>query len=520
MQNQTCRSAFFASHRFALVLSIGATLCVSIPSITLGAEEEPPPAARPVLTADAVQEAFVRVADHIKPSVVTIYTEKSSPQAGSTPGKPGDDEDSTPFPFGPRDPEDRRTSLGTGIVVSETGDILTNYHVVKDATIIRVIFNADTERPARPTARLIAFDEESDLAVLRLIPRNDLPLLFPAEFGDSDTVRIGEWALAVGAPFDQAQTVTVGVISAKGRHLDKDDRLSLQDYIQTDASINPGNSGGPLVNLEGKVIGINTAILSPSRFNVGIGFAVPSNTIRKYLPLLLKGKGIARGFLGIQYTALDTDVAREFGIAGGMQIGGLARRGDEFIGPAKEAGLLAGDIITHVNGREIISSDDFRRLVAGATPGTILKFTILRPGATDNETKDVTVTLGDWNAQNPEPEPADTLPLPAAPTSRLGMQVESVEKLGADDRTLFGVEAGSKGIIVTHIVPGSPADDVGLRRGLRITRLRVNGGGWQTLASPAEFTRFENALAAGARVLLQARDRNGISIYKLITLPK
>lgn len=492
-------------------------------------------AARPVLTADAVQEAFIRVAEWIKPSVVTIYAERTAREStrgstrapeekprGDQDGGPAPDDDEPPFPFGPLDPGEPRTSLGTGMVIGETGEILTNYHVVKDSSVIRVIFNAEDERPARPAAKVIAYDEESDLAVLRLVSLSGLQPLRAVEFGDSDKVRIGEWALAVGAPFDQAQTVTVGVISAKGRHLDKDNRLSLQDYIQTDASINPGNSGGPLVNLDGKVIGINTAILSPSRFNVGIGFAVPSNTIRQYLPLLRTGKTIARGFLGIQYTALEPDVAREFGVVGGMQIGALARRGEQYIGPAREAGLQEGDIITHVNGQAIVSSDDFRRLVAGSTPGTRLKFTVVRPnesnGVAVNESRDILVTLGDWNTQN-ERKPAESTAVPpAVATSPLGLKVEDAEKLTSAEQDLFGLTNTSKGLVITSIAPGSPADDAQLRRGLRVARLRVNGGVWQTPANAHEFSRFENSLPPGARVLLQLRDRQNVSLYKVIVL--
>jgi serine protease Do len=496
--------------------------------IPLHAAEAPAEAASPpVRAADAVQEAFVRVAQQTKASVVTIYAERvgglSTPSSGDKAEPDDDGEGASPLPFVPGDPNERRTSLGTGMVVSESGDILTNYHVVKDAVVIRVIFDADSERPARPTAQLVAFDEESDLAVLRLAPSATTPTLHPVTFGDSDQVRIGEWALAVGAPFDQAQTVTVGVISAKGRHLDKNDRLSLQDYLQTDASINPGNSGGPLVNLDGEVIGINTAILSPSRFNVGIGFAVPSNTIRQYLPLLEQGKSVVRGFLGIQYTALDPEVAREFGVPGGMQIGALARRGDQYIGPAKEAGLQAGDIITHVNGRAITSSDDFRQLVAGSAPGTRLKFTVLRPGPTANETYETTVTLGDWNVQNavsPAPStPTNALPLPAAPQSPLGLEVGEAAKLSAEQRSAFGLDTAAKGLIIVHVVPASPADNADLRRGLRIARLHVNNGPWQAPTTAKEFVRIENTLPSGARVLLQLRDRNDVSIYKLVIAP-
>ena len=313
--------------------------------------------------------------------------------------------------------------------------------------------------------------------------------------------------------------MTVGVISAKGRHLDKDNRLSLQDYLQTDASINPGNSGGPLVNLDGKVVGINTAILSPSRFNVGIGFAVPSNTIREYLPLLMSGKSVQRGFLGIQYTALEAEVAREFGVAGGMQIGSLARRGDQFIGPAQEAGLQEGDIITAVNGQEMVTNHEFRRIVAGSAPGTILKFAVVRPGGGDKETRIVTIKLGDWNAQNAVKPLLDSVPLPAVPASRLGLKIEDAEKLSADERDLLGLEKDAKGAVITDVEPGSPADDADLRRGLRIARMRTHGGVWQTVAGEKEFARMEEALLPGARVLMQVRDGQDVSLYKLLILP-
>lgn len=500
---------------FVFLFAANTSLC--------NAQNSEKPSTRPVLAADAVQEAFVRVAEQIKPSVVTIYTERTS--AASTPGSapdenPGEEDETLPFPFGQRDPNQRRASLGTGIVVSERGFILTNYHVVRDAAVIRVIFNADSERPPRPVANLVAFDEESDLAVLRLAPRGSRPELRPVEFGDSDKVRIGEWAIAVGAPFDQAQTVTVGVISAKGRHLDRDDRLSLQDYIQTDASINPGNSGGPLVNLEGEVIGINTAILSPSRFNVGIGFAVPSNTAREYLPFLTEGKSIARGFLGIQYTSLDPEVAREFGVAGGMQIGALAKRGEEIIGPAKEAGLMVGDIVTHVDGREMVSTEEFRRAVASRAPGTPLRFSVVRPSPGGNIVRDYTITLGDWTLLNGKTVAAPPLPPPAAPASKLGLRVEAIEKLSADERKLFGVDASARGVIITEVLPASPADDAQIRRGWRIARLRVNGGAWQSFTNPRDFTRLELGLPAAARVLFQLRDRSDVSIYKVIVLPE
>lgn len=503
-------------------------------------DETPAPSPKTAaVTADAVQEAFVRISERIKPSVVTIYAERASQPViekdAGTPKKPNDENDATPgnpnekqpeddskspFSFTPDDPDDDRTSLGTGMVISMQGQILTNYHVVKDAAFIRILFDAGDERSERPLARLVGFDEESDLAVLQLAPGTPRhTTLRPVEFADSDAVRVGEWAIAMGAPFDQTQTVTVGIISAKGRHLNKGTRLSLQDYIQTDASINPGNSGGPLINLEGKVIGINTAILSPSRFNVGIGFAVPSNAIQRYLPILAAGKSVGRGFLGIQYAAVDDEVAREFNVAGGMQIGALAKRGEEFIGPAKNAGLQEGDIITQVNGRTIITSDEFRSLVAGSAPGTTLNFTVVRPDATTNVPLELKVTLADWSSQDPDKatiKPPSNAALPKA--SPLGMTVDNADAMTLAHRDRLGLSIGTSGAIITDIVPGSPADTAELQRGLRLVRARIANGKWQELTNKESFQQLEKSLKAGDRVLLQVRDRQNVSLYKVLIL--
>lgn len=478
-----------------------------------------------VVTADAVQEAFVRVAERIKPSVVTIYAERASqqiaPEGGMKPNdKPTNETLKSPFSLSPDEPDEDRASLGTGMVINKEGQILTNYHVVKEAAFIRVLFDSGSGRPERSLARLVGFDEESDLAVLQLLPGAlRRAVLRPVEFADSDAVRVGEWAIAMGAPFDQTQTVTVGIISAKGRHLQKDNRVSLQDYLQTDASINPGNSGGPLINLEGKVIGINTAILSPSRFNVGIGFAVPSNAIQRYLPFLSTGQSIGRGFLGIQYVALDEEVAREFNVAGGMQIGALAKRGEEFVGPAKKAGLIEGDIITRVNNRTITSSDEFRSLVAASTPGTTLRLTIVRPGAAANETLEVPVTLSDWSPQSGLKTPAKSInaPIPVA-ASRLGIRIEDAEKLTLIQRDKLGLTTGLSGAVIVDVTPGSPADIAELQRGIRLIRARVSNGNWIELDTKERFLQFENSLRYGERVLIQVRDGKNVSAYKLLSI--
>lgn len=520
--------------RASQVLLLGGALIFAPGLLPAGADEAPKTAevtagaAKAVLTADAVQEAFVRVANQIKPSVVTIYVERARKAEsdtkkpdGKTPGTPGkpdkntppdDDEDEDPFllPFGPQDPRERRTSLGTGMVVRPDGYVLTNHHVIKDASFIRVYFNADSERPDRAAARLIAADPETDLAILK-VERTGLT---PVEFADSDRVRIGEWSIAIGSPFDQAQSVTVGVVSAKGRHLDGSGKPNLADYIQTDASINPGNSGGPLVDLDGKVIGLNTAILSPSRFNVGIGFSLPSNTIKQLLPVLLEGKRISRGFLGIQYVPLEKEVAREFGVDGGMQIGSLRKDS-----PAGKAGLQVDDIITAINGKAVDGSDAFRRIVTNSAAGAKLTLTVTRPSdaAAAPKPQDFIVTLGDWSEGT-----GAKLELPVLTQLpegvKLGLEVENAEKLSQVERTLFGLDGKTRGAYIRDVLSGSPADDSQVSRGLRILRVRISGGAWQDVPNKAAYDRLEKALEPGARVLMQLKDRDEISVYKVLIL--
>ncbi len=491
--------------------------------------------------ADAVQEAFVRVAQRVRGSVVTIESQrnpsgndssstekpdskKTDPKKPDSKTKPApadpDEEDEgdapfgMPFPFGQTDPRARPRALGTGMVISREGYILTNYHVVRGASFVRVLFNADSEQPDNPSATVVGFDEDSDLAVLKL--NRPIANLQPVQFGDSDAVRTGEWTIAIGAPFSQAQSVTVGVVSAKSRHLDGKSGASLQDYIQTDASINPGNSGGPLFDLDGKVIGVNTAILSPSRFNVGIGFAVPSNTVKNYLPRLMEGKTIQRGFLGISFMRLNPGVAEEFGIEGGMHIGMLPEEDGKPIGPAKDAGLQVDDIITSVDGQPATSSEEFRRYVSSKAPGTTLNLSVVRPVGNTIEKKQIALKLG---TRPGEQTPTPKLSVDANATP-LGLDLSDSSKLTESERGLFGFKPSTGGLAIRDLTPGSPADEADLRRGLIIARLRVNGGAWQAVPNKAAYLKLEKTFTPGARVLVQSKDADGVSVYNLIKVPQ
>jgi serine protease Do len=507
----------FANRRFATVLPLLALFAFSAAAQAQTQTPDTMPAPKSAIgAADAVQEAFVSVASRLKPSVVTIYCERSAKAAakpGAAPDKStpddGDDDDDAPA-----DPSEPQASLGTGMVVGADGLILTNYHVVKGADVVRVMFNADSEDADKVLGTVVGYDEESDLAVIK-VNRTGLT---PVVFANSDDVRIGQWAMAIGAPFDEPMTVTVGVISAKSRHLDKKGRVGLQDYLQTDASINPGNSGGPLIDLQGRVIGVNTAILSPSRFNVGIGFSVPSNGVKRVLPTLLKGQSIRRGFLGIQYVRLDPQVAHAFGVAGGMQIGALAKKDGVYIGPARAAGLREDDIITGINDEPVTSSDQFRNIVSNTPPGGVLKFEVTRP-STGEQKLNIKVTLGDWNSQFAPAPKVTPVNEPTAPAVGLGLDVLDVAALNAKDKLKFGIDGKALGAVVTRVVPGSAADDGDLTRGLRIVRVRVNNL-WITTNTAAAWQKAVKGAAPGSTLLLQLRDRDDVSVYKVIVVPE
>jgi serine protease Do len=479
---------------------------------------------------DQLQDTFVKVAAKVKPSVVTVYAERlpeATPAQQDDNGSNKPDETPSPSksPAMPSVPDDSEASLGSGMVIDNEGHILTNYHVVKDAVVIRVVTDTSADSPARPIAKLIGYDEESDLAVLQV---SNFASLQPVQFGDSNALRVGEWVLAIGAPFDQAQTVTAGVISAKSRHLTKDGQLSLQDYLQTDASINPGNSGGPLIDMQGKVIGVNTAILSPSRYSVGIGFAVPSATITRLLPKLLLGQHVERGFLGIRYLPISPEVAAAFGVTGGMQIGALARQEGKPYGPAFDAGLRQGDIIVAVNGQLVSTSELFRGFVSALTPGTVVQLDVIRPMQQGLQRRTFEITLSDRS------DDAQPSYISAAPSvlnlSQFGLQVENTKELTASQRVLLGqtpsaLGQGENNVIITYVRPGGTADDAQLRQGeiiekINVMRRSVTGeeslGAWQTITDKDQLIKLAQNLPAQTKVLVQLQDKQGIMLYKML----
>lgn len=386
--------------------------------------------------------SFADIVEKLKPAVVNINTTKTIRAGGRY-----------RTPFGDQSPFDRyfggdefferffgdipqrefkQKSLGSGFIISPDGYIFTNNHVVEQSEKIRVKLSDGREYDAR----IIGRDAKTDIALIKIKPSDSLPVV---EIGDSEKLRVGDWVLAIGNPFGLEQTVTAGIVSAKGRVIGAG---PYDNFIQTDASINPGNSGGPLFNLEGKVIGINTAIVAQGQ---GIGFAIPISMAKDMLPdLKAKGK-VTRGWMGISVQDITEDMAKSFKL---KDING-AIVAEVFAGdPADRAGLKAGDIIVEVNGKKIKDTHELLMMIASFRVGENVRVKVLR----DGQEKSFNVVVGERRDQ-----PEVALSPKAAPD--LGL---SVQELTPEIARYLGIKE-TKGIIVVDVEPGSPADEVGIQ---------------------------------------------------------
>ena len=379
---------------------------------------------------------------------------------------------------GPRLPQQRRSnSLGSGFVIDPSGIVVTNNHVIGDANDISVIFADGT----RLKADIVGKDSKVDLAVLRV--KSDKPLK-AVPFGDSDAIRPGDWVLAIGNPFGLGGSVTAGIVSARGRNIESG---PYDNYIQTDASLNKGNSGGPLFNMKGEVIGINTAILSPTGGSVGIGFAVPASTAAPVIDQLRQFGETRRGWLGVRIQNVDDATAEALGL--GVPRGALIAGIDEK-GPARPAGLDVGDVIVRFDDREVKDSRDLPRIVAATPVGKTVDVIIVRKGK--EETRRVTLgRLEDGerqqqtSVQQPTPEP------PSATRQALGLTVSGVND---ELRRRYSLKEGLKGVVVTRVDPNSPAADKRIQPGDVIVEV-----GQEPVATPADITRRIDALKSEGR---------------------
>ncbi|OGC77556.1 MAG: hypothetical protein A2145_01070 [candidate division Zixibacteria bacterium RBG_16_40_9] len=402
---------------------------------------------------------FVAVAEKVSPAVVNISAKRVEERDYHDGYAPFFDEEFFKRFFGytprkmPRKFESK--SLGSGFIFKEDGYVLTCNHVIsrgKDGKVAEKI-TVKLADGSEYRAEVIGRDKETDVAVLKINAKKDLPAV---ELGDSDDLKVGEWSAAIGNPFPQYgldRTVTVGVISAKGRkglYFGEGETPAFQNYIQTDASINPGNSGGPLVNIRGEVIGVNAAITSPSGGNIGIGFAIPINTVKQILPDLM-GKGkVARGYLGISPRDIDSDLAESLNLTSTT---GVLVETVQPETPADKAGLKVGDVILKFNAKKVTGAEQFRNLVAETSPGSKVNLEVLREGKTlslQTQLKERPITV----AQAEEGESIEE-------ESWLGITVATVTK---DLAEYYGVKYRT-GAIVTDVEPGSPADEKGIQIG-------------------------------------------------------
>lgn len=387
------------------------------------------------------------------------------------PGQPG-----VPGAPGAQAPE--RRGSGSGFIIGSNGRILTNAHVVKDADEIQVLLSDNREFKAK----VLGLDERTDVAVIE-IEATGLPTV---RLGNSDQVEVGEWVLAIGAPFGMSYTATQGIVSATARQL----RETYVPFIQTDAAVNPGNSGGPLFNIRGEVIGINSQILSGSGGYIGLSFAVPINTATAIATQLADKGFVERGFLGIQFQNVDQRLAKQFGLD--RPRGALVATVEEN-GPADKAGVQQGDIILSFNGKALESSGELPPLVGATSVGSKVKLEVLRQG----ERRDITVTLGKLEEERTASVPGPGAAPIESKETRLGL---ALSELTAAQREQLGIEGG---VLITDLQQG-PAARAGLTRGdviIEVNRKRIS--------SIAQLREALNSQGAGDPTLMLIRRREG-----------
>jgi serine protease Do len=375
--------------------------------------------------------------------------------------------------------------VGSGVIVSSDGYVLTNNHVVEGATRVTVVLDDDRELEAQ----VIGTDPETDLAVVKVDATN-LPA---AQLGDSSSARVGQWVIAVGNPFELRHTVTAGIISATGRSTVG--LATYEDFIQTDASINPGNSGGALADLDGRVIGINTAISSPSGGNVGIGFAIPIDMAERVMADLIDDGSISRGFLALIPQDLDPALAKAFGLEStdGALVADVTQEG-----PADRAGIESGDVIVAFDGEKVRDSNDLRNRVAAVEPGAEIAVDLLRDGKKKTVKVELGTRPGAQTASMDRSERGERDQLQSYGLRALDLTPELAEQTGY---------TGLTGVLIAEVDPAGTAARAGLRRGDLIQRV-----GRSEVTSVAELGKIlaANAKAQGDIALLVRRGQGSV----------
>jgi serine protease Do len=486
---------------------------------------------------------FTQIAKDVGPAVVNIYTEtlpherrtnrrrglpmQPNPQGPDDQQGPDDDQQQQgpdnfqdffnrffggpgqqgPDGGGGLDGGGVRESLGSGFIVDSRGYIITNNHVVDKADKIFVKLSTDPDNPTdhgRP-AKVVGVDPDTDIAVIKIDAPSSLPTV---KMGNSDSAEVGEWVVAIGEPFELSKTVTAGIISAKNRTIEPGAKGQFQHFIQTDAAINPGNSGGPLINMDGQVIGVNTAIYTQSAGYQGIGFAMPSNTvIQTYNDLIGPEHKVIRGSIGISFQQdLPAAVGRVYGFKSGVLVSSVAKGG-----PAEQAGIKVGDIITSIDGKPIKDGDDLVNIITARHPGSTAKIGYLRNGQPQSATvtiQDRTKTVGSLTGQNNAPN-----------ENGPGEEESGPDKLGITAVNLPPQFAsrGVHGVLIQQVKPGSFADEIGLSQGAVINEINKT-----PINNKNDYTTLVSALKSGQDVvvsIVNPRQPNSGNFYRGGTLP-
>lgn len=455
-------------------------------------------------------DSFANLAEKLLPSVVNISTSQTPKNTERRRGGPEMPQlpPGSPFEEFFKDFFDRQqrrqgggnahpvASLGSGFIVDPTGLVVTNNHVIAEADDITVILHDDTNLKATVVGR----DPKTDLALLKVTPPRPLPAV---SFGDSDKARIGDWVLAIGNPFGLGGTVTAGILSARARNIKSG---PYDDFLQTDAPINRGNSGGPLFNMAGDVVGVNSAIYSPSGGSVGIGFSIPANLAKPVIEQLKKDGKVRRGWLGVRIQQVDSDIAESLGLdkAKGAFVAGV-----EEGGPAAKAKIEASDIIIRFNGREVNELQRLPRLVAETSVGSTVDVVVWRKG------KEVTLkaTVGELKEEEPQVAANTSGPAgkPAATASVLGLSLSSITP---QLRESMGVEDDVDGALVVEVANGSPAADKGVRAGDVIVEVAQSA-----VKTPAEVVaKVKELKEAGKKSVLLLLNQKGNLTFQAVPI--
>ena len=483
-----------------------------------------------------LSNTFSTIAKEVEPAVVNINTEslpktmshnrRAVPQnpdngddedqdqgQGQGPGGDGSMQDFFNRFFGGQAPDGMmpqqgpREALGSGFIVDSKGYILTNNHVVDKADRITVKLSTDPEGdPGRP-AKVVGVDKSTDIAVIKIETKEPLPTI---KLGNSDSMQIGDWVLAVGSPFGLQETVTAGIVSSMNRDINQGTAGQFQRFIQTDAAINPGNSGGPLVNMNGEVIGINTAIYTQSMGYQGVGFAMPSNTVVDvYNQLIGPNHKVTRGWIGSAFqSTMSSATARVYGFKNGVLVSSVDPNG-----PAEKAGLQREDVITTVDGHPVKNGDELVAEISSRHPGASVKIGYLRNGKAESTVlvvgdrdKGLAARTSSGPGNNDENVPEDN-----NTSAKIGV---SIRNLPAATATKMGVKGG---VQITNVTPGSFADEIGLLQGTVVTEINK-----KPVTSEQDFKNIVAGLKSGddvVFVLRDPRDTTGGANFRGGTLP-